>query len=90
MQGSSLEIGAIEAVQTYLSSSFAISQGWYRIQKPLKPGSMKKYEKNPHPGLGPQNIIEIYANRQTITFKCSQFFSKPGMGDFVMFSYFQA
>ena len=42
-----------------------ISLGWHRIRKPLKPGNTKQIRKNdkiPHSGLGPENTENIPKN----------------------------
>ena len=70
---------------------------WYRAQKPLKPGNTEKIRESheiPDPGSGPENTKKIRKRSFSGHFRTfSVFFSyffraRPGVGDFVTFSYF--
>ena len=79
-----------------------ISLGWYRIQKPLQPGSTKKIrtkkiQNPPFPVWPPQKILKNYKKWlfSCHFWKLSEFFfffrlfgAKPGPGDFVIFCIF--
>ena len=77
-------------------SKIVIPRSWYRAQKPLKPGNTKKIRKNYEiPGSGPENtkkILKKYWSLWAIFVFFLYFFrifrAPPGVGDFVMFSYF--
>ena len=83
-------------ISTY---KFAIPRSWYRAQKPLKPGNTKKYEKatKSPPRVGPRkyekNTEKIQKRSFSGHFRIFLYFfrifgARPGVGDFVAFSYF--
>ena len=78
----------------------AIPRSWYRAQKPLRPRNTKKIRKSheiPHPGSGPENTKKIQKKYENGHFRAIFVFflyffrifrARPGVGDFVTFSYF--
>ena len=77
---------------------FAIPRSLYRAQKPLKPGNTKRIRKSheiPHPGSGQtrKNTEKIRKRPENDHFGIFLYFfrifgARPGVGDFVTFSYF--